>query len=417
MINRVFHWTLLLLIVSCVVFPNSLKLASALLLFVASIVGLFRARSSLSPILYYWTAASIVTIAYAYIGINHGAPNEALLQTLFIYIISPLLWILTISAAASIYSTEKIVSALTMAGIAACVSVYVFYYLFLTYGADSVSFFIETANVDISNEGYIAAAMYVFGSLIFIIGGYAASFSAFPRSLKRVAILALFAVTALISGRSALILSLFIGLAINLVYLITKGTTRISISGAVFGLLGLVIGVMAIMASLSMFDLDIQQLIDPLTDKLYRLGGEGRNEQFFALLDSIFESNGMGKGHGIGVAFAVSEEYPWRYEMVWLASIHRVGLVGAAVYASIYIFTLARGARALLTSRITRSDLFLFGAFVCAFIASNTNPYLEAFVFQWMFVLPIVTILKNNHSNNSKKGTPVVNASPTAATA
>jgi hypothetical protein len=33
---------------------------------------------------------------------------------------------------------------------------------------------------------------------------------------------------------------------------------------------------------------------------------------------------------------------------------------------------------------------FMFCGFVCAFLATNTNPYIEAFILQWMYVIPLV---------------------------
>jgi hypothetical protein len=76
--------------------------------------------------------------------------------------------------------------------------------------------------------------------------------------------------------------------------------------------------------------------------------------------------------------------------MVWLASVYRVGVIGAAVYALPFILTLAIGLRALALGRLQRDEMFLYGGFLGAFIASNTNPYVEALVFQWMYVLPTV---------------------------
>jgi hypothetical protein len=34
----------------------------------------------------------------------------------------------------------------------------------------------------------------------------------------------------------------------------------------------------------------------------------------------------------------------------------------------------------------------MFCGFVCAFLGTNTNPYIEAFVFQWMYVIPLVAL-------------------------
>jgi hypothetical protein len=34
----------------------------------------------------------------------------------------------------------------------------------------------------------------------------------------------------------------------------------------------------------------------------------------------------------------------------------------------------------------------MFCGFLCAFLGTNTNPYIEAFSLQWMYVIPLVAM-------------------------
>jgi hypothetical protein len=137
-------------------------------------------------------------------------------------------------------------------------------------------------------------------------------------------------------------------------------------------------------------DLNILLGVEQMFDKLTTRGGEGRNQQSYLFIEGIFENYGLGAGHGIGVSFAVHDKYPWRYEMIWLASLYRVGFLGAFVYALPFIFVLFSEGRHLIKGKLNSNEKFLYGGLLCSFIATNTNPYIEGYVFQWMFVLPVV---------------------------
>jgi hypothetical protein len=123
---------------------------------------------------------------------------------------------------------------------------------------------------------------------------------------------------------------------------------------------------------------------------LFSGGGEARSVQASALWTGIIEAHGVGAGHGVGVPYVRSDQYPWRYELVWVATIFRVGLVGAIVYFLPFAFYIAAAVRSGLHRSLTMEDRFLLGGFLCAFVASGTNPYIESFAFQWMYILPIV---------------------------
>jgi hypothetical protein len=386
-----FRATLLLLALSCVIFPNSLKILAAISLIAAAAIGLPRLLSELRRdlIVALWLLGALVSLIYMVIGQLRGAPAEAAWQVALIYGLFPILWITVTKQLLACFPLNKLIRAMTICGVICCGTVAIFYYLFLTIGPEAVAFFIEEPNIETGTEGYIGATMYVFGTLIFLTCGFIAAFDVQRATVIDCAVLLIFMATAFVAGRSALLLALFVGAALNLFHLVVAGLRPLAVSA--LRVIALVFLALALVASQSdTFGLDPVALVSPLIEKVLTAGGEGRMQQLDALATGIAQNWGLGAGHGVGVHYTVSDQHPWRYEMVWLASVYRVGVIGAAVYALPFILTLAIGLRALALGRLQRDEMFLYGGFLGAFIASNTNPYVEALVFQWMYVLPTV---------------------------
>jgi hypothetical protein len=316
-----------------------------------------------------------------------------------IYLISPLLWILACNWILDAYPLRTIVRALKVTCLLSSLSVGLFYYLFFTAGPEAVLFFIEEPNIDTTNQGYIGATMYVFGSLIFLVGGLVASADLRRDGVLGYALLLTALVVAFVAGRSALLLAVFIGAGIHLLkVLISTSPAQLAQLPASAMRIAVIVGVLLL--GLVQAGLELELLVVPLLEKVASAGGEGRMQQFHALLEGLMDHHGLGAGHGIGVAYTVSDDHPWRYEMVWLASAYRTGLLGAAVYALPFVWVLVSATRQLFARRLNPDELFLASGFLCAFIASNTNPYVEAFVFQWMYVLPMAYFLKRDQRQN-----------------
>ena len=365
---------------------------------VVSLVGAFvyalarvKLDGHLILVLKFWVAASFITTSYILIGVINGAPNESVTQVFVIYVISPFLWIYVAKSFVDMIPLDVAVRKLIVVSVFACLTVFLFYYLFLSYGANAVGFFIEAPNVDLGTEGYVAATMYVFGSLIFLLGGYCSAFLV-AGGWKKWLLLLFFITTALISGRSALMLAVVIGLLISVIATLPAIKKRIGF-GFIRGGLLLSFACIVLFSILNYFGLSFVDLILPLIEKTLSFGGEGRHQQFFALASGISDNLGFGSGHGIGVDYQVSDKYPWRYEMVWVATVYRVGVFGAIVYFAPFFLSFLIGFRGLIKGRLSQSEIYVLGGGVCAFVASNTNPYIESFVFQWMYVLPVMYFL------------------------
>ena len=144
---------------------------------------------------------------------------------------------------------------------------------------------------------------------------------------------------------------------------------------------------------LNLFAISIDAIFRDFFDKLASGGGVLRSEQFYALLKGINDSFGFGVGHGVGVSYLRDNNFPWRYELVWMATILRVGFFGSLIYLMLFLIYIKKFLIYRKKNNISAFDLFIFSGFVAAFVASNTNPYIESFAFQWMYVFPVVSLL------------------------
>lgn len=385
----------MLLLFLSVVIPNSLQLPTAAMLAVCFLFALygFRMVPGLRTIFLFYACSVMVTLIYVAVGFLSDAPWIAAAQVVTIYIVSPLLWIFVSAGLILMLGTERLIHWFVWLAVLCCISVAIYFVLYHIGGASAVSFFTEAANVN-NSDGYSAAVMHVYGSLIFLCGGFFSSPELIRNKLLRMIVLAALLICIITSGRSALILSVPIGVLLGLI--LTPRTSgyqrRHSLLTQVikYGLPMLLAAGLAVFALGALANIHLSVIFGSFVDKLASGGGSARSGQAYALYQGILDSGGIGVGHGIGVSYIRSIDYPWRYELVWLATVLRVGIVGALIYASLFFWYIARVMKAAILRRLTPGMKFMFCGFFAAFIASNTNPYIEAFTFQWMYVMPVV---------------------------
>lgn len=395
-VRHMFLGAAFLLLLLAVVVPNSLPLPTAAamgLAFMLALPGL-RIGPGFRTLLALYTCTVIVTIIYMIVGSQHDASLIAMLQVAAIYILSPLLWMVIANGLHRQLGMDRLIDWFILLSLLCALSVAMFFYLYLTRGAAAVTFFFKGANVNLT-EGFSGATMHVYGSLIFLCGGFFGSPELIKNRLLRLALLAMLLICALTSGRSALILAIPIGWALGLMLAPrTTGPRRKSpiINTIRYGLPSLI----AVAAALVLLDaytqVSVSTVLNNFSDKLASGGGSSRVEMAHSLYAGILDNAGLGAGHGVGVRFISDTIHPWRYELVWLATLYRVGIVGTLVYALPFLLYIAKVIRLALARRLPPRHKFLFCAFVCAFLGSNTNPYIEAFTFQWMYVIPLVAL-------------------------
>lgn len=395
-VRHLFLTMAFVLLLLTVVVPNSLQLTSAVVLVLTFLLALpgLRIRPGFRALLALYACTVIVTLFYMAVGGLHDAPAEAMRQVLLIYIVSPLLWTIVADGLLRQLGTDRLIGWFVLLSLLCAVSVALFFYLYLTRGAAAVSFFFQGANVNL-NEGFSGATMHVYGSLIFLCGGFFGSPELIRSRLLRLALLAMLLVCALTSGRTALILAVPLGWFLGL--LLTPRTTvqphRSSILRIIrYGVPMVVAVAIALMLLDAYTQISLSKVLDAVTTKLASGGGPARVEMTRSLFAGILANDGLGSGHGVGVAFVSDTEYPWRYELVWLATLYRVGMLGTLVYALPFLLYIVAVIRLAIGRRLPPRHKFMFCGFVCAFLGTNTNPYIEAFVFQWMYVIPLVAL-------------------------
>jgi hypothetical protein len=239
--------------------------------------------------------------------------------------------------------------------------------------------------------------MHVLGSLLFVCGGF---FSA-AQLVRSIVIRSLVAIVllgaVLLSGRSALFLSVMVGLSVAAISgwsrsRVLAPATYLWPVAAVF-----LVALMLINIFVTPERLDLGSIPGLVVEKVLSGGGEERVDQAISLWKGIVDSWGGGAGHGIGVDYIRDFDQPWRYELLWLATLFRVGVFGSLIYvAPVFIFFALYIRNMFLEYRRCAVADFMFGGGAAVFLATATNPYLESFEFQWMLILPFLYFVQTS---------------------
>lgn len=403
-VQGLFFVALLLLLFLSVVFPNSFReisLVMMLLAFAGSFY--FVSIKCLDPI--YWmffAASSIVTILYVLIGVINDAPSAALYMVPFVYVVTPLIWTFVLAAILSVRTVEYVIKLLIWMTVASGLTVAAFFYLFENYGKEAVGFFINTDNANVNlTDGNAGATMHVYGSLIFLSAAFFAAPSVVKNVFLRFLLFFIITIVAVTSGRSALMLSVLIGLFVGL--FVGESSFKKKSINMLYYFMALIFLLLLLPVVLGLYQIDLFNIINNMFDEVSSGGGEERIGQADALLEGAYSTYFFGSGHGVGVDFLRSEDHPWRYELVWFATLHRVGIFGSIIYLAPFVFYLFSTVRVLSFRGLTKSEGYFFAGFLAAFVSSNTNPYIEAYPFQWMYILPLVAyFMVFRHSASSR---------------
>lgn len=375
---------LLLLGFNAVVLPNSFQVATIILMVVVGIMSLWGSFRPTASETGYFFAALCINLLYSIVGVLNDAPQAAFVQGSLIFIFAPLFWYLIASYIFTEYSLDGVSRFLSVATPLAAGSVFLYYWLYQTFGASAVAFFNVQANLNVSSE-YAGAVIHVAGSFIFLAAGLIASPGVIRNSIFRIATIIFLLLATIATGRTAAILAIVVGVVF--LFLGRPGRMIVRIP---LGLFFAPVFVLATAYGLNLWlGVDMEQLLSGHSAKLSDTGEDERTIQALALIDGTIDSMLLGAGHGLGVSYVRNFEFPWRYEVVYLSVFYRLGLIGGLIILLPIIWANAKFLRLVFTSRATKWDLFFGPAFFSASLASFTNPYLESFVFQWMVVIPI----------------------------
>jgi hypothetical protein len=140
-----------------------------------------------------------------------------------------------------------------------------------------------------------------------------------------------------------------------------------------------------------------------------------RKEQFVAMMREWRDSPVVGLGHGAAARESVrSFEFPWSYELSYVALLFHTGVAGVAVYSLSVLWIYAMGFRILRSGGpLAVYMLPALTGLTCFLIANATNPYLEKYDFMWVIFFP-VSIINLDVIRRASGGAPAVAALPPA---
>jgi hypothetical protein len=119
-----------------------------------------------------------------------------------------------------------------------------------------------------------------------------------------------------------------------------------------------------------------------------------RKVQFIAMVHEWRESPIVGLGHGAAARESVrSFEFPWSYELSYVALLFHTGIAGVVVYSLSVLWIFVQGFRILRKGgQLALYMLPALTGLTCFLIANATNPYLEKYDFMWVIFFPVAII-------------------------
>jgi len=376
--NILFFFTFLLVIV----FPNTFRDIKLWLILFLILISFKSIKRFNRTIIIYYLLGLIVTTTYLIIGsLKSTAPIEAANQVVIIYMLTPLMWMVISTYIVNQFNLLNLWKLSIIYTIGGCFLVFLAIWLFDNGFIYLLEFIIDTPNKILTTDGIIAVKLHVYGSLIFLFPAILQTFKIFKNRFFFYTLILLFLITAFVSGRDGLMLSLFIGVLLFFIFNKRKNfLIQILLIISALYLSNIILG---------SFDINIFKIFEGFIKKINSGGESARTEQFKALVEGI-NQNIFGAGHGVGVSYIRNYNYPWRYEILPLALIYRVSLFGFIIYALPFLYSIKQFMKLHINSQDDLIDRFMVSGLISIVVASFTNPYLESFEFQFFYVFPFI---------------------------
>ncbi|MCQ9638295.1 hypothetical protein MP478_02755 [Chryseobacterium sp. WG14] len=367
------------------VFPNSFRPVKLVLLLLIFLVGLTKVQTIEKVIIFSVILSMIVTIIYLMVGIHQSLnPSEALSQVLIVYIFTPILWVVILNYCFEKFKVETIVKYLNIYMVLGAVSVFVAIWLFMNGKRQILELIIEDPNMTFTKKGIVEMKLFVYGSLIFFIPAFLQLEKVFKRKAIYFVVILTVVIAAIVSGRSALLLSVFVGLFF---YVVTNSSVKL----IRYFIIGLLLTVVLIFI-LNSYGVNVLNVLEGFYVKIFEGGDKARSEQTMALIKGV-NNNIFGAGHGVGVDYIRSKKFPWRYENVPVAIIYRVSIFGFLIYSIPFLYSVYKYVSIKIKNPY---DHYMLAGIVSMLIATFTNPYLESFEFNIFYVLPFIYFVKRD---------------------
>jgi len=382
--KKVIDFLLIILSFLVVVIPNSFQSITLFIFFLLFIlIYVFNRRVYDVYLVLNWLVLSLLFFGFILIS---PIGNNYKYELIFKYILSPIFWITIFCYIRKYYTLEDVIKKLIILGFISNISVLILYIAMYSGYISFVQYFVEVPNIDSkSGLGFI---LHVYGSLIFFGIAMMPTILFIKSIFYRILYVFLFFISAILSGRTALILFVILGFSLFFIYLKKYKFNFKNISILVFVIF--ILGQIVYNEFTKYFDVNLLSYINEShIDKIRESGGEERSIQSEQLMQQFY-NNPLGSGF-VTLSIIRNEIKTFNYEVLSLATLMRFGIITyiIIVYSLIknfsYLFL-----RSFIIKKEER-DFFILG-FASIIIVSSTNPYLESFCFQWMFFGPLVLL-------------------------
>jgi hypothetical protein len=386
--------------------PHSFQEITAAMIFITALVSFsYIIKDDIYNFNYidsFFIFSVFINLLYIYIGIVNNSYPDSILQNIIVFLISPLMWILIFKGVSKYIGVEFFIHILSYYSILSACTVAIFFYLFFNFGSDSVTIFLKEPNIT-NRDGVYAATLAVYASFIFLSSAFLSMPHIIEKTWLRITCLTSILVVAITSGRSAVIIAGVLGIILYFIFNkfqnSAPATRHINIGKIIVIIVSLVFILLSFAVFLQFFpDINLSYTIESVYVKIFEAGGEARRDQWSGLLEGIYQTAGLGAGHGVGVDIIRSNEFPWRYEIFPIAMVYRVGIFGFSLLMLPYCIYFYRFLTKMFMHRATPSDKFMFAGFLGILLASWTNPYPESFIYQWMLLAPMVLFEEHSHA-------------------
>lgn len=365
-----------------IVIPNSFQLFT-ISIFTLLFVFIFFSTKKVYDVflILNWLVLSFLFLGYILIS---PIENSNKVELVFKYIISPIFWITIFCYIRKNFTLEFIIKKLIIFGFVCNLSVLVLYIIMSLGYISLIKYLIIAPNVDSSSGlGFI---LHVYGSLVFFGITMMPSILFIKNIFYRIVYVFLFLVAAILSGRTALILFVVLGLSLFFFYI-----NRFKFNAktlVIMSAISLLLGQIAYVEYTKYFDTNLMgYLKDHHLNKIKESGGDERSIQTRQILDKFYKDP-LGSGF-VTLDIVRNEMKTFNYEVLILAVLMRFGIVTFLIIIFSIIINFYHLFLKRWYNRREERDFFVLG-FLAILIVSFTNPYLESFCFQWMFFGPLV---------------------------
>lgn len=411
-ITAVLTFSLLLTFPRSFLFLKLTALAAYLILSATLIASTPKAFTFKPHILLFYLPVSIIGTAWSILGLVNGAPLEAIIDALRLYVIWSFAYIVLIHLlifSGDLLVLHRSIVAATFAIAATNISGTIDSFFQLNLISE---YFRDALNLRVGfHSGYIQITSHNIGMLFFITPYLLFNFifqrdSQLNNATTTFALVAAL-LTCVISGRRALWLALTIQPL--LFFCISLASGLRPQKSRTFKVLSIFFATAIVLATA--LTLNTPRSPSTLNETLTHIQNAFSNEderslQAPYLLDSFLRSPVLGNGFGTYAGYARNEEKPWLYELTYHQLAMNLGLMGLlALFLTVglYLHLAIRNIRSKNNHSTLMSGLLI--GVISFFIAAYSNPYFGSFDFLLIVaIIPLLAYPRKSHDRpNSQR--------------